>query len=291
MTDKVLINVNNVSFTYPAIGEEENERLPNRPVLKNVSIGIKEGEFLCIVGRNGSGKSTLAKLLNGLLVPCEGSVTVDGIDTTDEKNITEIRRRVGMVFQNPDNQIIASSVEDDVAFGLENIGIPREEMLTRVDEALRACGIEALRKTEPHLLSGGQKQRVAIAGILAMRPRCIVLDESTAMLDPKGRRDVLEITHRLNREEGITIVLITHHMDETASADRVMLINNGELLKTGTPRELFSDAELVEASGLELPVTARLFHEVYKEGIELPCGVLTAAEGVEVIGKLNGYKA
>ena len=277
-----IIAFDNVRYRYPG---------DSRDSLCGVSLKIEKGSFVTVLGRNGSGKSTLAKHMNATLLPDEGTVSVNGISTLEEDRIIEVRRTVGMVFQNPDNQIIASSVEDDVAFGLENIGVPREEMLTRVDEALRACGIEALRKTEPHLLSGGQKQRVAIAGILAMRPRCIVLDESTAMLDPKGRRDVLEITHRLNREEGITIVLITHHMDETASADRVMLINNGELLKTGTPRELFSDAELVEASGLELPVTARLFHEVYKEGIELPCGVLTAAEGVEVIGKLNGYKA
>ncbi len=252
-----------------------------KEAVKNISLTIEKGSFTVICGSNGSGKSTLAKLMNGLLVPTEGKVITGGLDTSDDNNMWEIRRNTGMVFQNPDNQIIATSVEEDVAFGLENIGVPREEMLKRVDEALEICGIKEIRKSEPHLLSGGQKQRVSIAGILAMRPSCIVLDESTAMLDPKGRKSVLDIIRKLNREENITIVLITHHMDEITFADKVIVMEKGEVVRTGTPEEIFSDSRVTEDLNLELPPASWIFNNL--EGFDFGGTVLTAGQGVSLM--------
>ena len=290
----------NVSYEYPGAEEESSGDVKNdTPETGNTGAGrkyavsglnfhVNKGEFVCILGRNGSGKSTIARLMNALILPTEGHVYVDGEDTAETKDLWEIRRKVGMCFQNPDNQIIATSVEEDVAFGLENIGVEREEMIERVNEALRVCGIEKYRKTEPHLLSGGQKQRVAVAGILAMKPSCIVLDESTAMLDPKGRKSVLEIVSKLNKEDGITVILITHHMDETAGCDRIYLINEGMVVKEGTPKEIFSDRDTVLGLGLELPPTAELFSRLKSEGVNVPDAVLGIDEGVSVLLNLAG---
>jgi len=299
----------NVSFEYPggddektggetaegsltASGEPSGTSEPSatsgsgrKYAVSNLNFRVNKGEFVCVLGRNGSGKSTVARLMNGILLPTEGHVYVDGEDTAETKDLWEIRRKVGMCFQNPDNQIIATSVEEDVAFGLENIGVEREEMINRVDEALRVCGIEKYRKKEPHLLSGGQKQRVAVAGILAMKPSCIVLDESTSMLDPKGRRSVLNIVTKLNKEDGITVILITHHMDETPGCDRIYLIDEGRLVKEGTPKEIFSDRATVFELGLELPPTAELFSRLKEDGLDVPDAVLGIDEGLKVLFK------
>lgn len=276
------IEFNNVTFSY-GTPDDETESRKRKDAVKDVSFAIEKGTFVCIIGSNGSGKSTVAKLMNGLILPTSGTVISAGYDTSDDQNIWEIRRLVGMVFQNPDNQIIATSVEEDVAFGLENIGVPREEMIARVDEALKMCGVEKYRHSEPHLLSGGQKQRVSIAGILAMRPSCIVLDESTAMLDPKGRKQVLDIVKKLNREENITVILITHHMDEIVDADKVLVMEKGELVKSGTPVEIFSDRELISDLGLDLPPASRVFEPV--DGHDFGETVLTKEQGVSVLMK------
>lgn len=279
---KKYIEFNNVTFSYGTPGDETESR-KRKDAVKDVSFAIEKGTFVCIIGSNGSGKSTVAKLMNGLILPTSGTVISAGYDTSDDQNIWEIRRLVGMVFQNPDNQIIATSVEEDVAFGLENIGVPREEMIARVDEALKMCGVEKYRHSEPHLLSGGQKQRVSIAGILAMRPSCIVLDESTAMLDPKGRKQVLDIVKKLNKEENITVILITHHMDEIVDADKVLVMEKGELVKAGTPVEIFSDRELISDLGLDLPPAARVFEP--EDGLDFEETVLTKEQGVSVLMK------
>ncbi len=291
MTD--FIKFKNVSYTYDDL-EAEPESDKKQPVVprrlnyavKNADFTIKKGEFIAIVGRNGSGKSTLARTMNALLLPTEGTVFVNDIDTSKEEMIWEIRSHVGMVFQNPDNQIVGTSVEEDVAFGLENIGVPREEMVRRIDWALDTVKMDKERTTEPHLLSGGQKQRCAIAGIIAMRPDCIVLDEATAMLDPIGRREVMALVGKLNREQGITIVHITHHMDEVALADRVILIDRGEIVADTTPRKMFSNVERVRAAGLEVPQITALMHILKQNGVDVPTDLITVEEGIAVLSAL-----
>ncbi len=271
-----IIQTEKLVFSYEPESDEE-------PILKSLDIGIESGSFVAVLGHNGSGKSTFAKHLNGILLPTGGKVWIDGMDSADEEKLLEIRRTVGMVFQNPDNQIVANVVEDDVAFGPENMGIPSEEIRLRVDEALKDVGMYEYRTHAPHLLSGGQKQRVAIAGIVAMRPRCIVLDEPTAMLDPAGRREVLETVHRLNRELGITVVLITHHMDECIEADRLIIMSDGEIVADGTPREVFPRVELMRANGLDVPATVGLMYELNKLGYDLPLDALTVEECADAL--------
>ena len=261
-------------------------------VLDGVSIRIQEGSFVAILGHNGSGKSTLAKCMNAILLPAGGTVYVDGISTADEDRLLEIRRTVGMVFQNPDNQIVANVVEEDVAFAPENLGIPPKEIRQRVDDALRSTGMYEFREHAPHLLSGGQKQRVAIAGVIAMQPRCIVLDEPTAMLDPVGRRDVLRTIRALNRERGVTVVLITHHMDEAAQADRLIVMARGHVVADGTPKQVFSDVEGLEAVGLTVPYTTRLLWELRQEGLPVPLDALSDEECARALADLlrSGWK-
>ena len=273
-----LIKFDNVSFSYFSQDEKGNEK--EYPVLKNFNLEIEEGSFVAVLGHNGSGKSTIAKLTNGILFPTEGTVTVDGIETKEDDSIYEVRRIVGMVFQNPDNQIVSSVVEEDVAFGVENIGIPSEECRRRVDEALKTVGMYALKDKSPSNLSGGQKQRVAVAGIIAMKPKCIVLDEPTAMLDPSGRREVMETVMRLNREEGITIVLITHYMDEAVQADRVVVVDYGEIKMDGTPREVFANAEQLASLHLDVPQASMLANALSLKNDKT---VLNAAECAEAI--------
>ena len=253
------------------------------PVLEGLSLDIERGSFTAILGHNGSGKSTLAKLFNGILLPTAGRVTVNGIDTADSARILDVRRTVGLVFQNPDNQIVASVVEDDVAFAPENLGVPSAEIRERVDEALRSVGMYEFRLHAPHLLSGGQKQRVAIAGVLAMRPECIVLDEPTAMLDPIGRREVLETVERLRREHGLTVVLITHHMDECIGADRLIVMSNGKIVLGGAPRAVFSRVEDMRAEGLAVPETTELLYRLNRHGARLPLTALTVDECADAI--------
>ncbi len=264
-----IIEFKNVSFKY----EDEADL-----VLKDVSLDFYDGQFTCILGHNGSGKSTLAKLMNSLLVPTGGEVLSFGMVTSDEKNELDIRKNVGMVFQNPDNQIVATVVEDDVAFGPENLGLSREEIRKRVDEALRITDMTAFRLSEPHKLSGGQKQRVAIAGAIAMRTRCIVLDEPTAMLDPKGRREVLAALKKLNKEMGIAVILVTHFMDETVDADRVIVMNDGVVALDGTPCEVFKNVGYLRKIGLDVPKALELSNELASCGINLGKGILTSSD-------------
>ncbi len=252
-----------------------------------VRMRVKRGEFLAILGHNGSGKSTLAKLLNALYVPTRGSVLVCGLDTRDDELVFDIRQHAGMVFQNPDNQIVATVVEEDVAFGLENNGVPPAQIRERIDEALRAVNMTDFAKKAPHMLSGGQKQRVAIAGIIAMRPDVLILDESTAMLDPSGRREVMQTVHRLNEEEGISVVLITHYMSEAATADYVLVMDEGKIALTGTPREVFSQVERVRALGLDVPPMTDLAHTLRAQGVPIAPDVLTVDEMVEEICRLS----
>ena len=251
-----LIKFDNVSFSYET--EDENGNLKTEKVLENFNFSIEEGSFVAILGHNGSGKSTVAKLTNGILFADEGTVTVDSILARDDDTIYDIRKTVGMVFQNPDNQIVSSIVEEDVAFGVENIGIPSEECRKRVDEALKTVGMYEYRLRTPSKLSGGQKQRVAVAGIIAMKPKCIVLDEPTAMLDPSGRKEVIDTVMKLNREEGITIVLITHYMDEAVKADRVVVMDDGKIKLDGTPEQVFSDMNKIKSLSLEVPQSTEL---------------------------------
>ena len=266
-----IIEFKNVSFKYP----DENAE-----ALKNLNLEFYKGQFTCVLGHNGSGKSTMAKLINALYIPTEGTVTSYGYDTSVEENEMNIRRNVGMVFQNPDNQIVATIVEDDVAFGPENLGIKRDEIRRRVDEALRLVDMYDYRKHEPHRLSGGQKQRVAIAGIIAMQTNCIVLDEPTAMLDPKGRKEVLNALFKLKNELGVSIILVTHFMDEAVLADRVVVMNDGEVSLDGTPQEVFSHTDLLESLGLTVPKPLELVTELKKRGIELNGSPLTADDFV-----------
>ncbi len=277
------IEFKNVTYTYEP---EEQDAVKPSPALCNINLSVGRGEFVAVLGHNGSGKSTLAKLTNAILIPESGTVTVDGIDTSDESRVTDIRRRVGMVFQNPDNQIVATIVEDDVAFGPENLGVEPGEIRRRVDDALKAVDMYDYRLREPHKLSGGQKQRVAIAGIIAMQTGCIVLDEPTAMLDPKGRREVFDTVRRLNREMGITVLFVTHFMDEAVKADRVIVIDSGRLRLDGTPREVFSQTELLRGFGLDVPQSTELSHRLIEKGIDLPKDILDADECVEALARV-----
>lgn len=266
-----IIRCENVTFAYPI----SEGAVPAAPVLQDVSLSIARGEFVAVLGHNGSGKSTLAKHFNAILTPTMGQVLVDGIDTREEERLLEIRSRVGMVFQNPDNQIVATVVEEDVAFALENLGVLPQEIRQRVDEALAAVGMSDFKLHAPHQLSGGQKQRVAIAGIIAMRPDCIVLDEPTAMLDPRGRREVMRTLHHLNQKHGITIVHITHYMDEAAQAQRVVVMDGGKILLDNNPQQVFSHVELLTKVGLDVPQATRLCHELKREGLDLPADIIT----------------
>ncbi len=274
-----VIKIENLHYTYP--GDEFES-------LKGVSLEIERGSFVAILGHNGSGKSTLAKHLNAILLPSEGSVKINGIDTCDEDSLLTIRSTVGMVFQNPDNQIVANVVEDDVAFAPENLGVPSAEIRERVDNALKAVDMYEFRLHAPHLLSGGQKQRVAIAGIIAMQPEVIVLDEPTAMLDPKGRREVIDTVTKLCREKGITIVLITHHMSECINADRVAVMSNGEIVADGTPQAVFSQVELMHSEGLAVPATTEIMWQLNKNGFALPLSALGIADCAKEIAKEIG---
>ena len=265
-----IIKIDNLYFQYPH-GEDEEPKL----AIKGVSLEIEEGSFSAIIGQNGSGKSTLAKNLNGLLLPSKGAVYVSGMDTRDEDKIWDIRQTAGMVFQNPDNQLVSAIVEDDVAFGPENIGIDPVEIRARVDEALDAVKMGKYKRKAPHLLSGGQKQRIAIAGVVAIRPRCIIFDEPTAMLDPRGRKDIMEIIEKLHRE-GITVILITHFMDEAVKADRVVIMNKGEILLDGTPEHVFSQDELIRSARLDVPMAAEIAIYLRENGIDVPPEVVTA---------------
>ena len=279
----VMIETRNLTYTYPAPEGETNP-----PALRDVSVQIEKGSFTVVLGHNGSGKSTFAKHLNAVLLPCGGAVYVEGMDTRDERMLLEIRRRTGMVFQNPDNQIVANVVEEDVAFGPENLGVPTAEIRRRVDDALAAVGMEQFARHAPHLLSGGQKQRIAIAGILAMEPECIVLDEATAMLDPAGRREVIDTVRRLNRERGITVVLITHHMAEAESADRVIVMNDGQVAMDGAPHDVFAQVDRLHELGLAAPDTVELLHLLREAGIDVPLTGLTVDECADTICRAFG---
>ena len=279
----VMIETRDLTYTYPAPEGEQNP-----PALRAVTVEIEKGSFTVVLGHNGSGKSTFAKHLNAVLLPGGGTVYVDGMDTRDESLLLEIRRRTGMVFQNPDNQIVANVVEEDVAFGPENLGVPTAEIRRRVDDALAAVGMEQFARHAPHLLSGGQKQRIAIAGILAMEPECIVLDEATAMLDPAGRREVIDTVRRLNRERGITVVLITHHMAEAESADRVIVMNDGQVAMDGAPHDVFAQVDRLHELGLAAPDTVELLHLLREAGIDVPLTGLTVDECADTICRAFG---
>lgn len=279
-----IFEVNNVSFSYTVYGEEKEEV----KALEDINTKIKKGDFVVILGRNGSGKSTFSRLLNALLIPKKGIVYVMGKDTADEENVWEIRSRAGMVFQNPDNQIIATTVEEDVAFGPENLGVEPAEIRKRVDEALETVGISQFKKNAPHLLSGGQKQRVAIAGILAMKPECIILDEATSMLDPVGRKEVIKVLKKLNREDNITVIHITHHMDEAALANRLIIIDDGRIVLDGTPQEVFGNVEMVKSLGLDVPQVTELIYTLKKQGYNIDKLPLTVDEAFNIISELAG---
>ena len=280
-----MIEIRDLTFAYPA---QEEEQQQGTVALRNVDLTIEKGSFVAVLGHNGSGKSTLAKHMNAVLLPSGGRVFVAGMDTLDEQQIIAIRRAVGMVFQNPDNQIVANVVEEDVAFGPENLGVPSADIRRRVDEALAAVGMDAFTRHAPHLLSGGQKQRIAIAGIIAMAPQCIVLDEATAMLDPAGRREVLSTIETLHREMGITVVLITHHMDEAILADRVVVMNEGRVAMDGTPTEVFTRVEELEEMGLTVPDTVQLLHRLRAAGYDVPLDALDVESCADaVFGALN----
>ena len=279
-----IISVEHLAYTYPGL-----EDTPGVVVFEDMNLTVEESTFVAILGTNGCGKSTLAKHFNSILLPSGGKVYVCGIDTSNEERIMQVRRNVGMVFQNPDNQIVANVVEEDVAFGPENLGISSPEIRHRVNKALKQVGMYEYREHAPHLLSGGQKQRIAIAGVIAMEPKCIVLDEPTAMLDPKGRREVLETVKRLNREKGITVVLITHHMDEAAMADRVVIIHKGVIRADGVPKDIFSQVEKIHELGLAAPETVELCYALNQKGFQLPLDQLDTNECVQAL--YNAVKA
>lgn len=283
---KNFIEFDDVSIAYE--NEDGESRSPE--VLSHFNLSVPKGQFLALLGRNGCGKSTAAKLINALLVPTKGKVTVDGLDTADESKIVDIRKKVGMVFQNPDNQIVATIVEDDVAFGPENLGIEPTQIRKAVDNALKAVGMYELRKREPHRLSGGQKQRVAIAGVIAMNTSCIVMDEPTAMLDPQGRKEVMDTVLKLNRELGITVILITHYMDEAVKADRVVVMDKGGIALDGTPREVFKNVEMVKSLGLDVPQATELVYRLRESGASLPDDILDENECAEAIMRLLEVK-
>ncbi len=276
-----MLQTEHLSFTYPA----EEGVSASTTALEDVSLSIEKGSFVVVLGHNGSGKSTLAKHMNAVLLPSGGAVYVEGMDTKDEALLLEIRRRVGMVFQNPDNQIVANVVEEDVAFAPENLGVPSEEIRRRVDDALAAVGMSEFTRHAPHLLSGGQKQRVAIAGVIAMAPECIVLDEATAMLDPAGRREVLSAIRALNQERNITVVLITHHMDEAMDADRLIVMNDGKLVMDGTPAQVFTQVDALRAMGLAAPDTVELLYGLRQSGMDVPLDALTVDACADAICK------
>jgi energy-coupling factor transporter ATPase len=259
-----LLRFENVSFSY-------DKKIS---AIKGVSLSVERGEYVAIIGHNGSGKSTLAKLANGLIKPDCGTVTVGDFSTNDKKSVFEVRKRVGVVFQNPDNQLVASIVEDDVAFGPENLGVPRKEIGERIDFALKAVGMEKFRRSSPTRLSGGQKQRIAIAGVLALKPEILVLDESTAMLDPQGRKEVLDVVEKLNREQNVTVITITHYMDEVVGADKVYVISDGQIALSGTPKEIFKRKDLLKSIGLELPIATYVADKLIEKGVSLPTDIL-----------------
>lgn len=280
-----IISVKNLVYEYVKHDVDTGKEVKHTAI-NNVSFDIEQSTFVAIIGQNGSGKSTLAKNLNGLLLPASGTILIDGMDTKDEDKIWDVRSTIGMVFQNPDNQIVSSIVEDDVAFGPENLGIDPAEIRERVDEALKDVGMYGQRKKGPHQLSGGQKQRIAIAGVIAMRPKCIVFDEPTAMLDPKGRKQVLNIIKRLNKE-GITTILITHYMEEAAQADRIIIMKNGEIYSDGTPTELFTNRELIQGAGMEMPPVVDLRERISRHGFDIPADILTEKELIASICQLK----
>ncbi|MGU8586458.1 energy-coupling factor transporter ATPase [Clostridium perfringens] len=277
-----MIKSEDLVFKY-VNAEEQTEKV----AINHVSMEVKKGEFLVILGHNGSGKSTMAKHMNALLLPSGGKMYVDGLDTSDIENLWEVRRRAGMVFQNPDNQLVATIVEEDVAFGPENLGVDPKEIRERVDDSLKAVGMYEYRKHAPHLLSGGQKQRIAIAGILAMRPKCIVLDEPTAMLDPSGRNEVMKTIKEVNKKFGITITLITHYMDEAAQADRIIVMDKGEKVMEGVPREIFSQVQKIKSIGLDVPQVTELAYELQKEGVDISTEILNIDEMVNALCQLK----
>ncbi|EIA16146.1 energy-coupling factor transporter ATPase [Clostridium perfringens] len=277
-----MIKSEDLVFKY-VNAEEQTEKV----AINHVSMEVKKGEFLVILGHNGSGKSTMAKHMNALLLPSGGKMYVDGLDTSDIENLWEVRRRAGMVFQNPDNQLVATIVEEDVAFGPENLGVDPKEIRERVDDSLKAVGMYEYRKHAPHLLSGGQKQRIAIAGILAMRPKCIVLDEPTAMLDPSGRNEVMKTIKEVNKKFGITIILITHYMDEAAQADRIIVMDKGEKVMEGVPREIFSQVEKIKSIGLDVPQVTELAYELQKERVDISTEILNIDEMVNALCQLK----
>ncbi len=285
--NEVIIKVENLGYTYTDSVEDQLVKTDVMPALEGVSLEIKRGEYLAVLGHNGSGKSTFAKLINLILTPTVGKIYIDGVDITrkdfTEDEVFEVRQKVGMVFQNPDNQLVATVVEEDVAFGPENLGLPREEIRKRVDQALEMVGMTEYSRHAPHKLSGGQKQRVAIAGIIAMKPEIIIFDESTAMLDPKGRAEVIRIMEKLNREEGITVINITHYMDEAARADRVVVINDGKLLVDGSARDVFDRVELLRSVGLESTQGTELLHSLREAGIKINGESLTLEETIKTL--------
>lgn len=274
MEEKAIIQFDNVSFAYSA----EDSDTAATVVVDGFSLDVPEGQFVAVLGHNGCGKSTVAKLMNGILVPDSGKVIVDGLDTSDDDKITDIRRTVGMVFQNPDNQIVATIVEDDVAFGPENLGVDPKEIRQRVDDALKAVGMYEFRGREPHRLSGGQKQRVAIAGVIAMNTKCVVMDEPTAMLDPHGRQEVMDTIQMLNKERGITVILITHYMDEAVKADRVVVMDKGGIVLDGEPKTVFKNVEKLKAIGLDVPQATELAYRLRKSGFDFPDDILDEEE-------------
>lgn len=271
-----ILTAENVCFSYDK----------KTPILKNVNISVEKGEYVAIIGHNGSGKSTLAKLFNGLLTAESGKITIDGITPTDKKSLFEIRKKVGVVFQNPDNQLIASIVEDDVAFGPENLGVKREEIGKRIDFALSSVGMEKYRHSSPTRLSGGQKQRIAIAGVLALKPDILILDESTAMLDPQGRKDIINVVKKLNKEEKVTIIAITHYMEEVVDADKVYVLNKGEVALSGTPEEIFKERKIIKSFGLEIPLASYIAEKLCEKGIKLEDGILTDKQLEEALCEL-----
>ncbi|HBJ2609667.1 energy-coupling factor transporter ATPase [Clostridium botulinum] len=279
-----MIKCNNVTYKYESNKEDESTQ---KIALDKVNLTIKKGDFVVILGRNGSGKSTIAKHMNSLLIPSEGKVYVDNLDTENLENTWDIRNKAGMVFQNPDNQIVATIVEEDVAFGPENLGIPQEEIRSRVDESLKKVNMYDYRRHAPHLLSGGQKQRVAIAGVLAMRPECIIFDEPTAMLDPSGRLEVVNTIKEINKKHGITIVLITHFMEEAVEADKVIVMDSAKVIKEGTPKEIFKEVEMMKKIGLDVPQMTEIAHYLRQHNVEIPSDILTIDEMVDELCQLK----
>lgn len=281
-----MLKVKDLTFEYIRRDEEGNVESINKAI-DNVSLDVQKGDFVAVLGANGSGKSTLAKHINAILYPTEGSVWVNGMNTAEEKNLWDIRQTAGMVFQNPDNQIIATVVEEDVGFGPENLGVPTEEIWSRVEQSLEAVGMLEFRNSSPNKLSGGQKQRVAIAGIMAMKPQCIVLDEPTAMLDPNGRKEVIGTVRELNKKENVTVILITHHMDEVIYADKVFVMEKGQVKMEGTPREIFSRVDEIKKYRLDVPQVTELAYELKKAGVNLPNGILTVEEFIDAMKSMK----